>query len=993
MGHGPSHGHGLHGLSKLTHHHHHHHSSRDNHNHGGNGSNSTSTQDLPASLAKKFSHAELDMLRKCYKDLAQRSPGKSIDKDTFSKFFPLPGLHGERLFYVFDRKHTGHVEFAEFVAGLALCLRGSFDEKVRVIFRIYDIDNNDHVSKDELKTMLLQVPRESLYKLSAKIVEEGLRERLLTDRHIERTDSLARIASQSGSSNDVASDVVNQLVDSAFSTFDLNKDAYLSSEQFSRWVRSTPEVLDFLSTVFPLEEVTKVQMSMNQHATDIDDSASEHSDDSPSYPRRTSSPFANMRTPSPGPGSQRSSSQRELKQGRPRLSIFGMRHHHHHFSSTPSVPRSQSAMSEATDPDAGCDSWEQTTKEATKQVSGAEQSGMLYKVGRRMKGLRVRMFILRGSVLYYYYPHKYDQPAGIVFLQGCFVAPRDSNVRSAPSSPRGSRRASSHQNFESSSNGTDSTDAAEAVIKPRKKHNNQHHNTEDAHHSKHCTGELQRKLRSEFSETSIQMKHTTPADMEIFSPPVSGAGARMFPFEIITSQGGERDSRLLYAKTAAERDAWVAAIKKASNVVPFSARYNQLERIGRGKFAVVYKCERIGVNDGKPEEEKEYCAVKIIDKASLNEKEKELLRTEIAVLKLVNHPNIIKLHDTFESLNHIYLVMELVQGGELFDRIVGRARLKEHEVYPILFQLAEAVRYLHMLGVAHRDIKPENILCSGNKDDPITTATLKICDFGLSKLVSPLGVMKLACGTLSYVAPEVLTAQGYGKAADIWNIGVIIYLVRRGRLPFDGESKDEIIYNTIHLDLDFARDPVFSKSSPDHVDLIKGLLRKNPEHRLTAEQVLRHPWMLRMKKVWEEELGLVPPVSEEFQGAAEYHAASTSRPAPLAPIPTKCETDSEPKSAPVLRTAPMGKTAPIGQALERHEARHQDILRVKFASATKDQYPYNDGDTEDGGDDEDDEFSLISDAIDGVEQKHSSTPLVLDSAQEAEVSQQLAAKP
>ncbi|GBG25659.1 Protein kinase, putative [Hondaea fermentalgiana] len=877
MGHAHSHGHhGHHG--RLGHH----------GSHGGTDGHHGKHEQLPVSLSKKFSHAELDMLRMCYKDLAQRSPGRTIDKDTFLKFFPLPGLHGERLFYVFDHKHTGAVDFEEFVSGLALCLRGTFEEKVRVIFRIYDIDNNDTVSKAELRTMLHQVPRDSLYQLSAKVGNENLRKRLVVHRTSPSGDNIANIASCAATADsEVAAKIVNKLVESAFSTFDLNKDDCLSSEQFSEWVRSTPEVLDFLSSVFPLEEVTHMHVSMHKHANaDTDDGALELVEEAP-YPRRTSSPFGGRRTPSPGPGLLQGAgaSRGESRGPRSRRSIFGLARQTH--SSSPAVPRSSSALS-----DGGQESdaeWEQSMRKAKSQMAGHphEYSGVLYKAGRRMRGLRGRMFILRGSVLYYYYMNRFDQPAGLIFLQGCYVAARDTHTHSAPTSPRGSRKHDA---------GFASADSAFS-----NQQRSQHQHDCDSTHSHHVAGDLQRVLRSKFSEVSIKTRRTLPADMEIHSPPVVGAGAHMFPFEIITSQGGERDSRVFYAKTAAERDAWVEAIQKASNVVPFSARYTQLEKIGRGKFAIVYKCERIGVNDNKPENEKEYRAVKVIDKAALNEKERELLRTEIAVLKLVNHPNIIQLYDTFESLNHIYLVLEFVRGGELFDRIVGRARLKEHEVYPILYQLAEAVRYLHMLGVAHRDIKPENILCSGSKDDPITSATLKICDFGLSKLISPLGVMKLACGTLSYVAPEVLTAQGYGKAADIWNIGVIIYLVRRGRLPFDGESKDDIIYNTIHTELDFAHDPVFSKCSADHVDLIKGLLRKNPDHRLTAEQVLQHPWMKRMAHVWEEEKKKLEPIvgpdgfppvpiesSALASGDSSVQLETSEQPSRLsAPIPTK----------------------------------------------------------------------------------------------------------
>ena len=154
---------------------------------------------------------------------------------------------------------------------------------------------------------------------------------------------------------------------------------------------------------------------------------------------------------------------------------------------------------------------------------------------------------------------------------------------------------------------------------------------------------------------------------------------------------------------------------------------------------------------------------------------------------------------------------------------------------------------MHALGVAHRDIKPENILCQEDLHD------VKIADFGLSKIVVPKEEMVMPCGTLSYVAPEVLTLQGYGKEADLWSVGVVMYLLIRGRLPFDGKSKVEIIERTIHSNLlgrarngdacSIGDDPVWSKCTPPCQDLVKGLLRKDPQARLTAAAVLEHAWM------------------------------------------------------------------------------------------------------------------------------------------------------
>ncbi|CAK9014363.1 Myosin light chain kinase A (MLCK-A) [Durusdinium trenchii] len=858
----------------------------------------------PASA--KFTHVELDILRKSFKDLAQRSKGNTMDKETFLKFFPLPGLHGERLFHVFDHKHTGVIDFDEFINGLAVCVRGSFDEKVRVIFSIYDIDNNELVSKEELGTMLHQIPRDALYVLSGTLEDhDDLRSKLLVENQLEpptapptsahaaaamasqeevaamaldaeavqaeaaaqedadagfdagesprirhtSSASMVRRAQTQAETSAAAMQVVDHLVEDAFKTFDLNKDDKLSPDQFREWVKSTPEVLEFVESVFPFQDTAASPDSSVASAPSSAATAGQpRTRLSGSFRRRrldrpaslSSLPLFSLGSAVPSPKSPRkhgsgSSRSRTLRQ-RLSSSARGMQGSGAQAACAVSGTIGDESTNGSDDEAASVPGSVRSHSEMSLSSAGPAEDntklsfrGTLYKVGRRTKTIRARYFVLQGSVLYYYYPNKLQQPAGIIFLQGCFVTVRNE-------------------------------DTVEAV----------------------------RNLRSQFSEVKLLKKRNRGAETE-----VTGGGhhhsatSHMYAFEVITSQGGERDSRIFYAKTQLQRSEWIGFIKKASRVVPFSEKYKRLERLGQGKFAVVYKCELRDSNEGKAKEDRIYFAVKVIDKAQLNERERELLRTEIAVLKLVHHPNIISMQDVFESLNHIYIVLEFVQGGELFDRIVGRARLTEEETYPLIKQLSQAVYYLHCLGVAHRDIKPENILCSGSKDDPLAKATLKICDFGLSKLISPQGVMKLACGTLSYVAPEVLTSEGYGKAADIWNIGVIVYLVRRGRLPFDGETKDDVIYNTVHTRLDFERDSVFSKSSRAFISLMKGLLNKDPSRRLSARQILEHPWMLKMAERFPGDpvLGPLPPPQPLPLAAPtrpRTYAAAAARP-PLSP--------------------------------------------------------------------------------------------------------------
>jgi serine/threonine protein kinase len=262
--------------------------------------------------------------------------------------------------------------------------------------------------------------------------------------------------------------------------------------------------------------------------------------------------------------------------------------------------------------------------------------------------------------------------------------------------------------------------------------------------------------------------------------------------------------------------------------VAFEQVYRLVKELGQGRFSRVVEAQN--------RDSGLHYAVKIINKTELKPEEKELLRTEIAILRLVQHPHIIRLEDVFETSGTMYIVMELIRGGELFDNIVGRSRFTEDEARQLVKPLVDAVAYLHSLGIVHRDIKPENILCGDKVHD------VSIADFGLSKLVHPNEVMTMPCGTLTYVAPEVLSMQGYHMEADMWSIGVIMYLVVRGRLPYDGDEQQAIVQRILHEPLDFSSG-VWSRWSKVGVEFIKKLLEKTPARRLTARQALQHPWL------------------------------------------------------------------------------------------------------------------------------------------------------
>ncbi|XP_075868251.1 calcium/calmodulin-dependent protein kinase type 1D [Nelusetta ayraudi] len=230
-------------------------------------------------------------------------------------------------------------------------------------------------------------------------------------------------------------------------------------------------------------------------------------------------------------------------------------------------------------------------------------------------------------------------------------------------------------------------------------------------------------------------------------------------------------------------------------------------------------------------------AVKCIPKKALKGKESSI-ENEIAVLRKIKHENIVALEDIYESPDHLYLIMQLVSGGELFDRIVEKGFYTEKDASTLIRQVLDAVNYLHKMGIVHRDLKPENLLYFNPQDE----SKIMISDFGLSKMEGCGDVMSTACGTPGYVAPEVLAQKPYSKAVDCWSIGVIAYILLCGYPPFYDENDSKLFEQILKADYEFDA-PYWDDISDSAKDFISSLMEKDPAKRFTCEQSLRHPWI------------------------------------------------------------------------------------------------------------------------------------------------------
>jgi len=204
-----------------------------------------------------------------------------------------------------------------------------------------------------------------------------------------------------------------------------------------------------------------------------------------------------------------------------------------------------------------------------------------------------------------------------------------------------------------------------------------------------------------------------------------------------------------------------------------------------------------------------------------------------------DHPYVIKFYQVYDADKMVHLVLELLEGGELFERIKHKRSYSEREAVEIMKNILEALKYFHALGIVHRDLKPENLILKSKEDD----YDVKIADFGLASFVEEGKKLSLPCGSPGYVAPEVLDDRGpgYDTQADVFSVGVILYVLLTGRPAFPGTNYRDIISKNKRGEVEYQQ-RYWSRISETGKDLVQKLLKKNPDERLSAENALKHPW-------------------------------------------------------------------------------------------------------------------------------------------------------
>jgi calcium-dependent protein kinase len=314
----------------------------------------------------------------------------------------------------------------------------------------------------------------------------------------------------------------------------------------------------------------------------------------------------------------------------------------------------------------------------------------------------------------------------------------------------------------------------------------------------------------------------------------------MRPFNGVSSEGTSSSASSTSSEDSGRLDEIFGKLESRTGKISLAGRCHQLPRKLDHDYIMSSKVLGVGYN-GKVHlarsriDSKQTVAVKTFRLKGLSESKKERLIAETSVFLCMDHPHVARLLDVYETENHMSLVMECMEGGELFERVTHSKRFTESQAADVIRQMLLGLHYLHCHGIVHRDMKLENFLFDSQDGNH-----LKMIDFGFSKFTDTKGRMKTSCGTLAYVAPEVLK-RSYTSQCDLWSMGVMVFILLSGRMPFYGDSDEQIV--DIKKGRYVFRKEQWSNVSQDAQSFTKALLEMDPAKRLTARGALEHHWL------------------------------------------------------------------------------------------------------------------------------------------------------
>ena len=760
-------------------------------------STSTETKINLETITQSFSLPPIETfqlyLKEIWIDLSQRSfkTIKGISKLTFNSYFTLPGIIGDRLFAVLDKDNNGYIDLTDFVSGMKSLFSGDFDSTSKFIFDFYDFDKDGFITSEDIRVVL------SYITLSQKMIDT-----IDYKQRCNSQEELYRIVNQIFVlKNKIDYEMFKNVIE------DTNSDAYLI-------------ILLFL---FENKPFTKANLDTYEPMTSKSTSTNSSPKKSPS--KLVASPTKNYSF-SPYDCFRRDNRQRKktLTEDKSKLNMK--------LNLLEDAKEIRKKTKRFT--------YQQSPNEiiALKPVDDEVDELLL----ERKKKFKINSHIKVNKAMIK--PNHNDVKIEPAFKQSTI------NIKKSEQEINNTDMVNA---FWSSHHGSNAVIKEEADDQNDEDINDELNLSVDSDNEDYgdivtYQGYLYKLIDGKMKRLWFKLIHK---DLYFFKnqndkvhkgmhnlsglflkeeSPIEVNYKKYYGFTVVYPT----KTRFYYVDNESDYQNWIECLKKATGYTNLEDIYDVKEELGSGKFGLV----KLGINKKTGKK----VAIKIMSKKEMKNEDLELVRSEIEILKICQHPNIIQLYDVFENVDYFYITMEHCGGGDLYDYLRKRHfKLSEVHACNLIHKISAAIFYLHSYGIAHRDLKPENILMTDSTED----ADVRIVDFGLSKIIGPEEKCTEPYGTLTYVAPEILLECPYTKAVDLWSLGVMTYLMLTSKLPFDDVNSEEEIARKVVESQPSYSIKRWEGISNEAKNFVQRLLERNVNKRMTIKEVLTHPWITK----------------------------------------------------------------------------------------------------------------------------------------------------
>jgi Ca2+-binding EF-hand superfamily protein len=763
-------------------------------------------------------------LKQVWKDLSGRNKDENegIDKITFQKYYELPGLISERLFSVFDSSGSGYLSLDDFIDNMLILFSSNFEKLLKFIMKFYDFDNDGKITKEDVRVVLSYVP---IYKKSSK--GGGLK--------FEKDNFEDRLKSQ------------KELHDKLDAIFDSKEKINL--EEFTSIIKNKNSdmflfILVFLYEHRPFSAETVKNLENIKKSPRLSPRKKDNLIASPNLNSNLIVSQTLQRSPamkalSLGDKNKNPSVYKNMKF----LGLLSGKNIEPESQKKESIPLTYSLKI----PGAKIENNKKEVTNGENQKKPVRKNLKLISEMDKKEEKNIKYDEMDESDLNLAYARPFEG--------GDLPKKEKSEFESAIEMDS----ASENEDNENKN------DLGEDDIA-----NNNDNITEGYLYK--IQGNKMKKIYFKlickdlyYYKSKEHKKHKGMHNLSGVYIKDEGTvtinDKKLYCFNVIFPS----KERKYYVLDENEYIKWVESIRKVVHYSNLNDLYEIKGDLGKGKFGLV----KLGIHKESGRE----VAVKIINKKLVGPVDVQQVKSEIDILKIAKHPNIIKLYDVFENEKFIYIIMEYCAGGDLFSYIEKRGfKLKEERAAEIIHKLCTTVYFLHQYGIVHRDLKPENILMTDDTD----SADIRLVDFGLGKIIGPGETCTEPFGTFSYVAPEVLQEKPYNFKVDLFAIGIITYLLVAGFLPFDHEtSEKEIARQTVYEPTPFPSS-IWKNISIEAKMFVDNLLDKDPEKRMNIQEVLQHKWLQKFNKE-EEKVVFQRRKSRELSGAEKFEVFSTMK--------------------------------------------------------------------------------------------------------------------